>query len=220
MYYLQSRYYNPSWGRFINTDGQLNSDILGNNQFAYCSNNPVSREDEGGTAWDIVFDVISLASSVCQVVSNPADPWAWAGLAGDLLDLAIPFVGGIGETARAVNAAIKAADKIDDVRDVGKTAKTVSKSVRSSAVKKAWKNELLDVQNGGSGISRVWSPEEQFELLATGKVKGYQGHHMKSVKGYPELAGDPNNIQFLTKAEHLAAHGGNWRNITHGRYIY
>ena len=57
------------------------------------------------------------------------------------------------------------------------------------------------------------------ELLDTGKVKGFVGHHMKSVKGYPSLAGDPNNIQFLTRAEHLLAHGGNWRNITHGRFF-
>ena len=42
---------------------------------------------------------------------------------------------------------------------------------------------------------------------------------MKSVKGFPSLAGDPTNIQFLTRAEHLFAHGGNWRNITYGRHI-
>lgn len=41
---------------------------------------------------------------------------------------------------------------------------------------------------------------------------------MKSVKGYPKLAGDPTNIQFLTTQEHLMAHGGNWRNLTHGCY--
>jgi len=41
---------------------------------------------------------------------------------------------------------------------------------------------------------------------------------MKSVKGYPALAGDPTNIQFLTRKEHLEAHGGNWRNITRGRF--
>jgi len=67
--------------------------------------------------------------------------------------------------------------------------------------------------------SRDWTADQIDELLSTGKVKGYVGHHMKSVKGYPELAGDPSNIQFLTRQEHLLAHGGNWRNITHGRYI-
>lgn len=51
------------------------------------------------------------------------------------------------------------------------------------------------------------------------KVKGYVGHHMKSVKRYQNLAGDPDNIQFLTPKQHLLAHCGNWRNITNGRYM-
>ena len=75
------------------------------------------------------------------------------------------------------------------------------------------------MRNGGIGMSRNWSDAEISELLLNGKVRGYQGHHMKSVKGYPNLAGDPNNIQFLTRLEHLRAHNGNFRNITHGRYL-
>ena len=78
--------------------------------------------------------------------------------------------------------------------------------------------EYENVASGGKGISREWNELEINELLTTGKVKGYQGHHMKSVKGYPGLAGDPHNIQFLTRSEHLRAHGGNFRNITHGRF--
>ncbi|MCI8444805.1 MAG: hypothetical protein HFG15_00045 [Bacilli bacterium] len=51
LYYLQSRYYNSQWGRFINADGIVgaNEDILGYNLFAYCSNNPVNRIDTDGT---------------------------------------------------------------------------------------------------------------------------------------------------------------------------
>ena len=92
----------------------------------------------------------------------------------------------------------------------------VHNSCRGNAVKKAWKNEYNDVKSGGNGISRTWTAAEQNELLSTGKVQGYVGHHMKSVKGFPALAGDANNIQFLTPSEHLAAHFGNWRNITYG----
>ena len=49
-YYLQSRYYNPEWGRFINADGYINAngDILGFNMFAYCGNNPVMNIDPNG----------------------------------------------------------------------------------------------------------------------------------------------------------------------------
>ncbi|MGN0519879.1 MAG: RHS repeat-associated core domain-containing protein [Candidatus Fimenecus sp.] len=53
LYYLQSRYYNPEWGRFMNVD---DTSILlatqgtshGANLFAYCENNPVNMVDYTG----------------------------------------------------------------------------------------------------------------------------------------------------------------------------
>ena len=51
LYYLNSRYYDPVTRRFVNADRQLNSDILGNNLFAYCSNNPINYSDPSGNAW-------------------------------------------------------------------------------------------------------------------------------------------------------------------------
>lgn len=41
---------------------------------------------------------------------------------------------------------------------------------------------------------------------------------MKSVNQYPEYADNPDNIQFLTKNEHLEAHKGNWKNPTNWNY--
>lgn len=58
LYYLNSRYYNPTWGRFINADGIIgaNQDLLGYNLYAYCSNSPISYEDKEGTSgvWGIL----------------------------------------------------------------------------------------------------------------------------------------------------------------------
>lgn len=50
LYYLQSRYYNPTWGRFINADAYASTGqgILGYNMFAYCQNNPVNHSDPTG----------------------------------------------------------------------------------------------------------------------------------------------------------------------------
>ena len=50
LYYLQSRYYNPTTGRFINADGYVNAngDLIGFNMYAYCSNNPVVYVDYTG----------------------------------------------------------------------------------------------------------------------------------------------------------------------------
>lgn len=53
LYYLQSRYYDPAVGRFVNADNQLStgSDFTGLNLFAYCGNNPVNRTDPTGEDW-------------------------------------------------------------------------------------------------------------------------------------------------------------------------
>ena len=46
-YYLQSRYYDPSVGRFISADVLLSTGqgVLGHNAYAYCLNNPVNMGD-------------------------------------------------------------------------------------------------------------------------------------------------------------------------------
>jgi len=50
LYYLQSRYYNPEWGRFINADGLggKTGELLSHNVFAYCRNNPINMSDKNG----------------------------------------------------------------------------------------------------------------------------------------------------------------------------
>ena len=51
LYYLQSRYYDPEIGRFINADTYTTTDadgLLSTNMFAYCENNPVMGSDPTG----------------------------------------------------------------------------------------------------------------------------------------------------------------------------
>ena len=50
-YYLNSRYYDPAVGRFLNGDAFLgiNGGILGYNMYAYCNNSPVAFADSTGT---------------------------------------------------------------------------------------------------------------------------------------------------------------------------
>ncbi len=49
-YYLQSRYYDPMLGRFLNADGYMSTGqgVQGNNMFVYCLNAPVFRVDVAG----------------------------------------------------------------------------------------------------------------------------------------------------------------------------
>ena len=94
--------------------------------------------------------------------------------------------------------------------------------LRQKAVREAWKQEKELVERTGVG-SRDWTSKEKQELLDTGRVKGYEGQHMKSAKQYPEYAGNPNNIQFLKGRnmdvnEHLDAHMGNYQNPTNWYY--
>ena len=90
-------------------------------------------------------------------------------------------------------------------------------NARQNAVRQAWKEEQDRVKEGKG--TRNWSVDEQKELLETGRVKGYEGHHMKSVSEYPKEAGNPQNIQFLSEDEHLnGAHQGSYHNATNGYY--
>ena len=75
-YYLQSRYYDPEIGRFINADGYVTTDIepVAANMFAYCNNNPVNRDDYSGEG---SRQLLSFAN------------WLYAGVAA-LIALMIP----------------------------------------------------------------------------------------------------------------------------------
>ncbi len=60
LYYLQSRYYNSGWGRFINADdtstiGASPMDLTDRNLFTYCDNNPVVRADDSGQFWNVLI---------------------------------------------------------------------------------------------------------------------------------------------------------------------
>lgn len=87
----------------------------------------------------------------------------------------------------------------------------------NKAILAAWNKEQELVQEGKG--TREWTPQQQQDILEKGKAYdddgiAFQGQHMKSAEMYPEYQGDPGNIQFLTRAEHLEAHNGNWRNPT------
>lgn len=94
---------------------------------------------------------------------------------------------------------------------------------RQKAVRLAWEREQRLVSEGKG--TRNWSSEQQKDILDPDKGKAYdengrafEGQHMKSAEQYPEYQGDPNNIQFLTREEHLEAHKGSWQNPTNWYY--
>ena len=79
LYYLNSRYYDPQIGRFINADdisilSEGKDFFNGLNLYAYCSNNPIILTDEKGMSWWsdlwgwVVNAVIAVASVTAIIV--------------------------------------------------------------------------------------------------------------------------------------------------------
>ncbi|MDD4476286.1 MAG: hypothetical protein PHV95_10990 [Eubacteriales bacterium] len=97
-YYLNSRYYDPQVGRFINADSviaDVGGEILGNNLFAYCFNNPVNLIDSEGfwPSWGQIFKAaVSVAAGAVFVAAVVAS----AGAVGVAAGVAAASIGATG----------------------------------------------------------------------------------------------------------------------------
>ena len=114
LYYLNARYYNPEWRRFISPDDTAYLDpesVNGLNLYCYCNNDPVNYCDPSGHFWDVVFDIGSIIWSAYDFIKDPS----WKNLGWLTLDLGfaiVPFLTGSG--------GLKAVSKMDDIYDISK----------------------------------------------------------------------------------------------------
>ena len=72
LYYLNSRYYNPEWGRFINADNYVvnGSGLIGMNMFAYCGNNSIKNIDVNGNFSVNVSNLIGPIKKVLSIFTS------------------------------------------------------------------------------------------------------------------------------------------------------
>ncbi len=110
LYYLNSRYYNPLWRRFISPDSTEYLDPEtpnGLNLYAYCNNDPVNYCDPSGHWVETVVDVGFALWSLYDFIKKPSlENAGW--LALDVVALVVPFL----------PAGSKVITKADDLLDV------------------------------------------------------------------------------------------------------
>ena len=141
LYYLNSRYYDPEIGRFINADDVSNigadGEILSYNLFCYCLNNPIARSDGDGT-WSLP-NWAKIVIGVVAIVAGAAVVAATGGTAAAVVGAVVT-----GTKAAAISGAISA------VITAGKNAVTHRKTTGSwnGAGKAAMKGAIDGFANG------------------------------------------------------------------------
>ncbi len=242
LYYFEGRYYDPNLQRFINQDpiGEI-GDV---NLYRYVHNDPIVLVDPYGLL-DPGLSPSAATAALAKLSGATASTSGTLSL-GVAIGWGLPVavgggLAGYGVSRLPVIGGGTVADAYGDIiynlfypkpkplpappkpprppRNPGLTAPCPDPGDadrdRRRAVELAWKMEQQLVSSTGRG-TRDWTELEIKELLATGKVSGYQGHHINSVSSNPQQAANPNNIQFLKPSEHLDVHGGNWNKSTWG----
>ena len=143
-YYLQSRYYDPEIGRFINADSYASTDatgLLSTNMFAYCENDPVNKSDPSGE-WFLQAAAIGAATDVALYLVGCAisgEEVTWRGVGEHALTGAITGVafGGaskiVGKVLSKAVGAVKAAKYTTGTPNaVGKMGEQLSGIVKNT----------------------------------------------------------------------------------------
>jgi len=167
--------------------------------FAYCNNSPVIHKDSQGTAVETVWDLISLGVSIAEVCVNPGDVWAWIGLAGDVIDVIVPCVGGIGETVRAAKSLSKATDVVEIAKatDFTEDAVDVIKTLdRTSGFTKSTANAGRKIHDGYKATAEFVQDGKEYR-----KIKGIRPDYIDfDAKVIYELK--PNNPRAIRQGVH------------------
>ena len=215
-YYLQSRYYDPVIGRFINADlpeyaALSATDITGTNLFAYCKNDPINHADEDGEWLNVVIGAVvgavvgaaitaiesrsedgsinwkSVAKSAFTgAVSGAISATGFGGVAGQM------FAGGLSGVV----------DSLDDIRKYQKGEKSLGETLLTTAV-----NVGTGVLFSAAGYSGTGAFEES-KRLTRGAISAAKTIRTKAANpGVKRAAKETINL-FKKYAKRLFVHEG------------
>jgi len=168
LYYLNSRYYNPEWGRFINADslGGKVGDLLSHNVFAYCKNNPVNMSDPSGhwpkwAKWAAVAVVAVVAVAVIAVVAPEVIP-AIACAVSDAY-----YAAGAAITVTGWRVANAASNLVRGTPASAATLERTAINVTEEVVKEAVKGDPLKTQQPSVSLPVI---QRYVDRLAQGEI--------------------------------------------------
>lgn len=185
LYYLNSRYYNPVWGRFINADIGV-ADIgssTGYNMYEYSFNNPISLEDSDGT-WPKVPKWLKKTLAVTAiVVSTVAAIGALVVAAPAIISTVGVYAGAVGISTAAVAAVVNTAVVTTSV------ALTVNAVNRTNQIMTG-ENVIAEKIMGGN--EELYDKVEQALFLTSYMASSYSQIYGQ----YPSTGrNDPSNIK-------------------------
>ena len=130
-YFLNSRYYDPQICRFINADGEISDvggNVLGNNLFVYCFNNPINMDDLNGRWPKWLKGALNVVSGVAQMVAGAAlgATASWTGVGAVVAGFLI--VNGAATATQGIGQIVNSVTKTNVLRE-DNIVKTSVKSV-------------------------------------------------------------------------------------------
>lgn len=120
LYYLQSRYYDPQVGRFINADSVVagvGGDIHGYNLYAYCFNNPVNMSDPSGHWPKWLSGALNVISGSLQMAAGTAlgATVGWTGVGAVVAGFLV--INGASTAAQGVGQIVNSVTKSNVMRE-------------------------------------------------------------------------------------------------------
>ena len=201
LYYLNQRYYNPEWGRFISADDNMGQtgELLSHNVYAYCANNPVIREDPDGDIFNVIAGVIggvvgavvgAATTFVGDIlddgqINTPGKEYLGAALGGATTGAIIGGTLGVGLAlgayagAAVSSATVEVCDYASGEKNL--TLENVGKSVLSVGVDTAI-NGTVSYATGklissASGFNKGWFKPSTLKSALTSKYMSHLIYH-------------------------------------------